>query len=49
MIVTRKLHAIVGRLILAILFSVIGMQIGFTEEDNMKKKDFQVSVNAQRY
>ena len=48
MIVTRKLHSIVKCLMLAILFSVIGMQIGFTEEDNMKKRDFQVSVDAQR-
>ena len=48
MIVTRKIHAIVTRLMLAILFSLIGMQIGFTEEDNMKKNDFQVSVDAQR-
>ena len=47
MIVTRKLHSIVKCLMLAILFSVIGMQIGFTEEDNMKKRDFQVSVDAQ--
>ena len=48
MIVTRKLHAIVRCLMLAILFSLIGMQIGFTEEANMEKKGFQVSVNAQR-
>jgi len=48
MIVTRKLHAIVRRLMLAMLFALIGMQIGFTEEDDMKKGDFQVSVDAQR-
>ena len=48
MIVTPKLHAIVRCLMLAILFSLIGMQIGFTEEDAMKKEDFQVSVDAQR-
>ena len=33
---------------LAILFSVIGGQIGFTEEDGMKKENFQISVDAQR-
>ena len=46
MIVTRKLHSIVSMLV--ILFSVMGVQIGFTEEDGMKKEDFQVSVDAQR-
>ena len=48
MIVTRKLHAMIRLSMLAILFSVIDMQIGFTEEDGMKKEDFQVSVDAQR-
>ena len=48
MIVTRKLHSIVKRLMLAILFSLIGVQMGFTEGDDMKKEDFQVSVDAQR-
>ena len=48
MIITPKLRAIVRPLMLAILFSLIGTQIGSTAEDNMKKKDFQVSVDAQR-
>ena len=30
------------------LFSLIGTQIGFTDEDGMKKTDFQVSVDGQR-
>lgn len=33
---------------LVILFAVMDGQIGFTEEDGMKKEDFQVSVDAQR-
>ncbi|MCY4552754.1 MAG: hypothetical protein OXC79_03695 [Candidatus Poribacteria bacterium] len=48
MIVTRKLHAMIRLSMLAILFSVIDMQIGFTEEGGMKKENFQVSVDAQR-
>ena len=48
MIVTRKRHFIVGLSVLAILVFVIGLQMGFTEEDDMKKEDFQVSVDAQR-
>jgi hypothetical protein len=48
MIVTRKLHTMIGLSMLVILFSVIGIQMGFTEEDGMKKEDFQVSIDAQR-
>ena len=43
-----KLRSIVGLSILAILFSVIGVQMGFTGEDGMKKENFQVSVDARR-
>ena len=48
MIVTRKLRSIVGLSMLVVLFFMIGVQMGFAEEDSMAKKDFQVSVNAQR-
>ena len=48
MIVTRKLCSIVGLSMLVVLFSVIGVQVGFTEGDDMKKEDFQVSVDARR-
>ncbi|RKU08911.1 hypothetical protein C6503_22655 [Candidatus Poribacteria bacterium] len=51
MIITHKLRfisSIIRRLILVILFFMMGAQIGFTGEDGMKKGDFQVSVDAQR-
>ena len=32
----------------ALVFSIISVQMGFTEEDGMKKENFQVLINAQR-
>ena len=46
MIVTRKLRSIVSMLV--VLFFVMGVQMGFTEGDSMKKENFQVSVDARR-
>lgn len=42
----RKFRCIVKCLALAVSFSVISAQIGFTEEDDMKKKDFQLSIDG---
>ena len=39
-------HMIVRLLMLAILFSLISGQVGFTKEDGMKKEDFQVSIDG---
>lgn len=44
---TRKFGTMVGFLILAVLFT-IGVQMGVADEGSMKKKDFQVSVDARR-
>lgn len=48
MIITRKLRSIVELSMLVVLFSVMGVQMGFAEEDSMEKKDFQVLVDARR-
>ena len=44
---TRRFRTMVGFLMLTILFT-IGTQMGVTDEDSMKKEDFQVSVDARR-
>ncbi len=44
----RKLKTMVGFLTLVMLCAVIGVQVGFTKGESMKKEDFQVSVNGQR-
>ena len=42
----RKFHSVVGFSMLIVLFLMIGGQVGFTGEDDVKKKDFQVSVDG---
>ena len=44
----RKLKTLLRFLTFVVLCTVIGVQIGFTKGDSMKKEDFQVSVNGQR-
>ena len=44
----RKFRSVVKLSALTVLFCVIGVQMGFTERDGMKKADFQVSVDARR-
>ena len=43
---TRMFHMIVRLVVLAGLCSLINAQVGFTQEDGMKKEDFQVSVDG---
>lgn len=42
----RKFRCIVRFLVLAVSFSVISAQIGFTEEADMKKANFQFSIDG---
>ena len=42
-----KRHHILTLLIFAALFCGIDLQIGTTEEDNMRSDDFQISIDAQ--
>ena len=42
----RKFRCIVKFLVLAVSFSVISAQIGFTEEGDMEKRDFQLSIDG---
>ncbi len=44
----RKLKTMIGFLTLVMLYAVVGVQIGFTKGEDMKKEDFQVSVNGRR-
>ena len=44
----RKLQTLVGFLTLVMLSAVVGVQIGFTKGDSMKREGFQVSVNGRR-
>lgn len=50
MILTRmligKLRLIIKFLVLVVLFSVIDGQVGFTKKNDMKKEDFQISVDG---
>ncbi|MCE2416583.1 hypothetical protein J4G07_21615 [Candidatus Poribacteria bacterium] len=46
---TRRLRIVGVSIVLAVgFFWAVGSQMGFTEKVNMNKKDFQVSINAQR-
>ena len=42
----RKFRCIIKFVVLGVLFSVIGGQVGFTKEEGMKKNDFQISVDG---
>lgn len=44
----RKLQNIVGFLTLVMFCTVVGVQIGFTKGESMKKEDFQVSVDGRQ-
>ena len=45
---TRRLRIVVGFMVLAVgFFWAVGSQMGFTESENMNKKDFQISIDAQ--
>ncbi len=44
----RKLQTMVGFLTLVMLCTVVGIQIGFTKGESMKKEGFQVSVDGRR-
>ena len=43
----HKKHHALKFLIFAALFCLIGLQIGHTQEDDMKRADFQISIDAQ--
>ena len=48
-ILTSKLRAIIGFVMLVVgLSCVISLRVGLTEEGNMNKKDFHISIDAQR-
>ena len=42
----HKFRYVVKFLVLGVSFSVISAQIGFTEEEDMKKEDFQLSIDG---
>ena len=44
----RKLQTMFGFLTLVMLCAVVGVQIGFTKGEDMKKEDFQVLVDGRR-
>ena len=44
----RKFQTMVGFLTVVMLGPVVGVQIGFTKGEGMKKEDFQVSVDGRR-
>lgn len=44
----RKLHTVVGCLTLVVLWIVVGVQMGITKGDSMKKADFQISIDGRR-
>lgn len=44
----RKLQVMFGFLTLVMLCAVVGVQVGFTKGEDMKKEDFQVSVDGRR-
>lgn len=44
----RKLQTMFGFLALVMLCAVVGVQIGFTKGEGMKKEDFQMSVDGHR-
>ncbi|MCY3551042.1 MAG: hypothetical protein OXH39_11340 [Candidatus Poribacteria bacterium] len=46
-ILTPKGRSIAECMVLAVLFCVVGIQMGFAEK-NMNEKDFQISIDAQR-
>ena len=45
---SQKLQVMFGFLTLVMLCAVVGVQIGFTKGEDMKKEDFQVSVDGRR-
>lgn len=48
-ILTSKLRAIIGFVMLVVGVScAIGLRVGWTEEGNMNKQDFHISIDAQR-
>ena len=48
-ILTHRLRTIIKFTILAVgMLCAISLRIGFTEEDNMDKEDFQISIDAKR-
>ena len=47
-VLERKLQTMVGFLTLVMLCAVVGVQVGFTKGEGMKKADFQMSVDGQR-